>query len=124
MPDPPYSEAELQAAVEALSDAERFAEAERLVAAAAPGLQMILAEALASGGFFEDSHNQAIGEAAGRAEEGERVAAIRALLAEESRLAMMIGVAVGWTLAGELGDPGTTTDLQATETKPKERDDR
>ncbi len=126
MPDPPYSEAELQAAVEALSDVERFREAEQLVATAAPGLQMILAEALASGGWFEDSHNQAIGEAAGRADEAERVAAIRALLAEESRLAMMIGVAVGWTLAGELGDAGTTTQPQPQTLRPtpKERDDR
>ena len=106
MPDAPYSEAELEAAVEALGDAERFREAERLVATAAPGLQKILAEALAAGGWFEGSHTQAIAEAAGRADEGERVAAMRSLLAEESRLAMMIGVAVGWTLADELAEPG------------------
>ena len=123
MPDPPYSEAELQAAVEALSDAERFREAEHLVASAAPGLQMILAEALATGGFFEGSHAQAIADAAGREDEGERLAAMQALLAEESRLAMMIGVAVGWTLAGELGDPGAKN-LQDTDPEPKERDDR
>lgn len=108
MPAPSYTERELHAAVEALADAERFAEAERIVAAAAPGLQQVLAEALASGGWFEDSHQQAVTDAARRADEGERVALIRTLLAEESRIAMMIGVAVGWALAGELSDPTPT----------------
>lgn len=98
----PYSDAELEAAVEALTDAARFREAERLVAAAAPGLQRVLNEALSAGGWFEDSHQSAIAEAAGRPSSEERVAAVRTLLAEEGRIAMMIGVAVGWTLAEEL----------------------
>lgn len=106
MPAPSYSEAELQAAVEALTDAERFREAESLVAASAPALQRVLAEALASGGWFEEPHQRAIADVAGRESVEERDAAMRALLAEESRLAMMIGVAVGWTLAGELGASG------------------
>ncbi len=106
MPAPTYSEAELHAAVEALTDAERFGEAERLVAAAAPGLQKVLAEALAAGGWFEESHQRAIADAASREDEGERTALIGTLIAEESRIAMMIGVAVGWTLADELSDPG------------------
>jgi hypothetical protein len=103
---PTYSEAELQAAVDALADAERFREAEELVAAAAPGLQRILAEALASGGWFEDSHQAAIADAATRPDDEERIAAVRTLLAEEGRVTMMIGVAVGWALAGELGERG------------------
>jgi hypothetical protein len=105
-----YSEAELEAAVQALSDPERFAEAERLVSRAAPGLQMVLAEALASGGWFEDSHQQAIADAAAREDPEERAAALRTLLAEEGRIAMMIGVAVGWALAGELGKTANTND--------------
>jgi len=116
VPDPPYSEAELEAAVEALADAERFQEAEQLVAAAAPGLQRILAEALASGGWFEESHTSAIADAARREDEGERVAAMRSLLAEESRLAMMIGVAVGWTLAGELAEPAAAAEPDGEDT--------
>jgi hypothetical protein len=98
-----YSEAELQAAVEALAEGERFREAEQLVAAAAPGLQRILIEVLSSGGWFEDSQQAALLEAVGKADQAERTAAVRTLLAEESRITMMIGVAVGWTLAGELG---------------------
>lgn len=113
MSAPTYSEQELIAAVEALADAERFREAEQLVASAAPALQRVLAEALASGGWFEDSHQGAILEAASKPDSEERIAAVRTLLAEETRITMMIGVAVGWTLAGELN-----------ESNPARRDDR
>lgn len=113
MPAQRYSESELQAAVEALSDSERFREAEELVAAAAPGLQQILAEAMASGGWFEDSHQNAILAAASKPDNEQRIAAVRTLLAEENRISMMIGVAVGWALAGELGvNPGTSGEQQ------------
>lgn len=98
-----YSEEELIAAVEALADTQRFREAEELVARAAPALQAVLAEALASGGWFEDQHQGAILEAASKPDSEERIAAVKTLLAEESRITMMIGVAVGWTLADELG---------------------
>ncbi len=103
MPEPTYTDAELEAAVASLEDAERFRSAEQVVAAAAPGLQRVLAEALASGGWFEDSHQGAIIEAASKPDNDERISAMRALLAEESRITMMIGVAVGWSLAAELG---------------------
>lgn len=104
MPSPRYSKAELEAAVEALTESARFREAEEIVAAAAPGLQQILAEALAAAGWFEESHQAAIRAAAGAPEGEERAGAIRTLLAEESRIAMMVGVAVGWALAGELSN--------------------
>jgi hypothetical protein len=113
--DGAYSQEELEAAVEALSDPERFAEAERVVSSVAPGLQKVLAVALASGGWFEESHQQAIGDAAGREDPSERVAMLRTLLAEESRVAMMIGVAVGWALAGELGETAPTTNQEETD---------
>jgi hypothetical protein len=35
----------------------------------------------------------------------ERIAAVRALLAEEARMGMMVGVAVGWALKEEMTDP-------------------
>jgi hypothetical protein len=110
VPAPRYSEAELEEAVEALTDSARFREAEEIVAAAAPGLQQILAEALAAAGWFEESHQAAIQDVAGAPEGEERLNAIRTLLAEESRIAMMVGVAVGWALAGELG--GTEIDKE------------
>jgi hypothetical protein len=99
-----YSEAELQAAVTALGDPERLRDAEALVASVAPDLQKLLAGALASGGWFEESHQAAVVAATGKPEGDERIAAIRTLLAEETRIGMMIGVAVGWALAEELRD--------------------
>jgi len=104
VPAQSYSEPELQAAVAALGDPERLRDAEALVASAAPALQKLLGEALAAGGWFEESHQAAAAAAADRPEGEERLAAVRTLLAEESRIGMMIGVAVGWALAEELRD--------------------
>jgi hypothetical protein len=99
---PPYSEKQLDAAVEALADAERFREAEGVVASAAPKLQKVLASALASGGWFGESHEAEVLKAATTPGEEERVTAVRTLLAEETRMGMMVGVAVGWALHEEL----------------------
>jgi hypothetical protein len=43
--------------------------------------------------------------AATAGEEGERAQRIRTLLAEETRMGMLVGVAVGFELAGELRKP-------------------
>jgi hypothetical protein len=107
-----YTDEELDAAVEALSDPERFREAEAMVAAAAPKLQRVLAGALEQGGWFAESHADASAKAAGLDDEEERLRAVRTLLAEETRMGMLVGVAVGWALANE---------LSASETKENER---
>ncbi len=98
MPD----ESELEAAIERLLDAERFGEAERIVAQAAPQLQKVLAAALAEGGWFGEPHEAETLRAATVPDPDERIAAVRALLAEEARMGMMVGVAVGWALNEEL----------------------
>lgn len=97
-----FSEAELEAAVEALSDPERFREAEKLVAQAAPQLQRILAQALGAGGWFAESHEQGLRRALEIEDPEARSSELRTLLAEEARMGMMVGVAVGWALADEL----------------------
>jgi len=100
-------ESELEAAIERLLDAERFAAAERVVARAAPQLQKVLAAALAEGGWFGEPHEAETLRAATVPDPEERIAAVRALLAEEARMGMMVGVAVGWALNEELrDDPG------------------
>ena len=99
---PRYTEEELEAAVEALSERERFREAEALVAGAAPNLQRVLAQALEAGGWFGESHEAEVRKAADEPDPEQRVAALRTLLAEEARIGMMVGVAVGWALAEEL----------------------
>ncbi len=100
----PPDEEQLDAAIERLLDAERFAEAERVVARAAPQLQRVLAAALAEGGWFGDSHEAESLRAATVPDPDERVAAVRSLLAEEARMGMMVGVAVGWALHDEMTD--------------------
>ena len=101
MPD----EIEFEAAIERMLDPQRFSEAERLVARAAPQLQKVLAAALAEGGWFGEPHEAESLRAATVPDPDERIAAVRALLAEEARMGMMVGVAVGWALKEEMSDP-------------------
>ena len=98
MPD----DQDFEAAIERLLDPERFSEAERIVAQAAPQLQKVLAAALAEGGWFSEPHEAETLKAATVPDPEERLAAVRALLAEEARMGMMVGVAVGWALKEEL----------------------
>jgi len=100
----PYSDEELDAAIERLADAERFVEAETIVARAAPRLQRVLAAALAEGGWFGESHEAEALKAATVPDPDERIAAVRTLLAEEARMGMMVGVAVGWALREEMAN--------------------
>ena len=99
-------EERIDAAIERLTDSERFAEAERVVSRAAPQLQRVLAGALAEGGWFGETHRSETLKAATAPDPDERVAAVRSLLAEEARMAMMVGVAVGWALHEELAEGG------------------
>jgi hypothetical protein len=99
-------ESEFEAAIERMLDPQRFSEAERLVARAAPQLQKVLASALAEGGWFGEPHEAESLRAATVPDPDERIAAVRALLAEEARMGMMVGVAVGWALKEEMSDPG------------------
>jgi len=102
VPEETISDEELAAAVERLSDPERFREAEQLVARAAPGLPAVLVNALGEGGWFGESHLSETLKAATIPDEEQRLDAVRALLSEETQMGMMVGVAVGWALREEL----------------------
>jgi hypothetical protein len=102
------SDAELDAAIAALSEPRRLQEAQDLVARAAPALQRVLACALAEGGWFDRGHRQAVREAVGAEDDLARERAVDMLLAEETRLAMLVGVAVGFELHRELGSEQQT----------------
>jgi hypothetical protein len=97
-----FTDHELDRAVEALSDPARFREAEARVGRVAPQLQRILNEALHSGGWFEAAQDDQVRRAAAAGNEADRVVALRTLLAEETRIGMLVGVAIGWELAREL----------------------
>jgi hypothetical protein len=102
-----FSDEEIEAAIQALSDPERLVEAQELVTRRAPQLQRILDEALAEADWFGSARDGELLGAAGRADPDERVDAMRNLLAEDTRVSMLIGVAVGYELARTLIDPTT-----------------
>lgn len=99
----PESDPELEAAIAAISDPARLKAAQDLVARAAPSLQQVLNEALTEGGWFDTAHNAAVREALSHDDPDLRLRAVRTLFAEETRLSMLVGVAVGVELARELG---------------------
>ena len=104
-----FTDEQVDAAVKALSDPERFQGAERRLAELAPQLQRILAQAMHEGGWFGEGHESQVREAATAGAEEERATRIRTLLAEETRMGMLVGVAVGFELAREL-ENGTKGD--------------
>jgi hypothetical protein len=102
LPARTYTAAEVDAAIEALQGVGRFDHAQEVVAHAAPGLQRVLNEALAQGGWFGAAHDDQLRRVAGTEDQQERLRALSTLVAEETRLGMLVGVAVGFELAHEL----------------------
>jgi hypothetical protein len=97
-----YSAEEVDSAVAALADPERFGHAQEIVTHAAPGLQRVLGAALQQGGWFDQAHDAQLAAAAGAEDPAQRIVAIQALVEEETRLGMLVGVSVGFELAREL----------------------
>ena len=102
MVDRAYTDAELEAAIAAIADPARLSEAQDLVTRTVPALQRALGVALSEGGWFDLGHDQSVREAAGHEDPNERVREVRTLVAEETRLGLLVGVAVGFELAREL----------------------
>jgi hypothetical protein len=102
-----YTDEELDAAIEQLTEPGRLRAGQDLVMQAAPSLQRVLAAALADGGWFDSAHSQAVQEAVAADSHDARLRAVRTLMAEETRLGMLVGVAVGFELQRTLeGRPG------------------
>jgi len=99
-----YTDDEVEAAVQALSQPERLDEAQRVVSDNAPALQRILNQVLHEADWFGSAHQQQVLEAAGTADIDARLRAVKTLLAEETQVSMLVGVAVGYELAHELMD--------------------
>ena len=97
-----FTDEEIDAVLKALTEPERFREAEARVARIAPQLQHVLYQALDLDGYFGQLRENEVGTAVRQEDLDERTRAVRTLLAEETRLGMLIGVAVGWELAREL----------------------
>ncbi|MFY9489241.1 MAG: hypothetical protein WAP35_11190 [Solirubrobacterales bacterium] len=68
----------------------------------APQLQSTLDAALSAGGWFDDAHEAAVLKATTAPDEDVRLIAVRQLVLEQTRLGMLVGVAVGWEIAERL----------------------
>ena len=99
---PTYTADEVDRAVGALGDPERFAHAQEIVAHAAPNLVGVLDTALREGDWFGAAHDAALSKVAAIEDGFERLEALRNLVAEETHLGMLVGTAVGLELAHEL----------------------
>ena len=82
-----YTAQEVDEAVAALEDPDRFAHATQIVTHAAPSLARVLDRALADGGWYGSAHEEQLLRASGE---------------------MLVGVAVGFELAGQLADTEPT----------------
>lgn len=107
-----FTDAELDEAIDRLSEKGAFSDAETVIARSAPQLQRVLDSALAEGGYFGSSQESETLKAATTPDPDERITALRTLLAEEARMGMMVGVAVGWALHRELFDTDRVGDGQ------------
>jgi hypothetical protein len=102
VPDSSYTAAEVDAALATLVEPGRLAHAQEVVVHAAPTLQRVLAEALAEGGWFGETYDAEVNRVSAQQDEGERARAVSTLVAEQTRLGMFVGVAVGFELAHQL----------------------
>jgi hypothetical protein len=100
-----YSEEEVEAAVQALSEPGRLDAAQRLVLSRAPQLQTILNQALDDSEWFGQAHHDEVRKAVQADDPYQRQDAVHRLLAEETRLTMLVGVAAGLELAHLLANP-------------------
>ena len=106
MPERRFTDEELDAALKVLTEPDRFREAEARVARVAPQLQHVLYHALDLDGYFGQLRESEVSSAIRHEDLEERRRAVRTLLADETRLGMLVGVAVGWELAIELETGG------------------
>lgn len=109
LPRRTYTAAEVDAAVAKLAEADRFDHATEIVTHAAPSLASVLDGALAGGGWYGAAHEELLERASAEGDPHERLAAVRALVDEQTRVGMLVGVAVGLELAGELAAIEQTT---------------
>lgn len=117
IPDPPAppgeipGDEELREALARITSGEALSRAEQVVATVLPELRVVLAEALASGGWFGQPHQSETLRVATMPDPDERLEALRNLLEEETNIGMMVGVAVGWALRAEIdGATGSGTE--------------
>ncbi|MDO8443777.1 MAG: hypothetical protein Q7S78_02230 [Candidatus Azambacteria bacterium] len=101
--------------------------ADRRIGEIAPQLQSTLDKALSAGGWFDDAHEALILTAATTPDDQARIDAVRNLVLEQTRLGMLVGVAVGWEIGERLAvGPSAGSDRKgsAQDSVAPDRDDR
>ncbi|MBJ7458821.1 MAG: hypothetical protein JHD02_06530 [Thermoleophilaceae bacterium] len=98
----PESQQELEAVLQELAEPQGFDAIEERLAAIAPQLQSLLDGALSAGGWFDDAHEALVLKTATQPDSEQRIAEVRNFVLEQTRLGMLVGVAVGWELAERL----------------------
>jgi hypothetical protein len=104
-----YTAEEVDLAVTALLEPDRLEHATEIVTHAAPALGQLLDSALADGGWFDSAHEELLARASDEPAPDERLAAVRALVDEQTRIGMLVGVAIGFELARELDSTNQRT---------------
>lgn len=94
--------AQLEAILQELSEPVGFDAIEERLAAIAPQLQQLLDGALSAGGWFDDAHESMVLKTATNPDPDARIAEVRNFVLEQTRLGMLVGVAVGWEIAERL----------------------
>jgi uroporphyrinogen-III synthase len=102
MSDPGQTNSELEAVLEELAETQGFDAIEARLAEIAPQLQNLLDGALRAGGWFDDAHEAVVLKTATQPDADQRIAELRNFVLEQTRLGMLVGVAVGWELAERL----------------------
>jgi hypothetical protein len=102
MSDAEQPNSELEAVLQELAEPQGFDAIEDRLAAIAPQLQSLLDGALSAGGWFDDAHESVVLKTATQPDPDQRIAEVRNFVLEQTRLGMLVGVAVGWELAERL----------------------
>lgn len=95
---------DLETVIAELGDAAGLDAIEDRLAEVAPQLQGLLDGALSAGGWFDDAHESLVLKTATLPDQEQRIAELRNFVLEQTRLGMLVGVAVGWEIAGRLGE--------------------
>jgi hypothetical protein len=96
------SQSEIEAVLEELARPDGLDGIDERLAAIAPQLQNLLDGALSAGGWFDDAHESMVLKTATNPDADARIAEVRNFVLEQTRLGMLVGVAVGWELADRL----------------------
>lgn len=93
---------EVEAVVAELGEAGQVGAVDERLAAVAPQLESILDDALRAGGWFDEAHESMVQKIAAHQDPAQRVDELRNFVVEQTRLGMLVGVAVGWEIAERL----------------------